>query len=98
MDLQPLRDFVARHQLETEPVAGVLEVAAHAGRLAETLLRDTDYGRRAAGCDAATAARMAVPIGDLMFAIAYLSTLYAVDPEAAMWDSVRRFEEKLNQE
>lgn len=96
MDLQPLRDFIVRYELETEPAFSALEVASHAGQLADVMLRDTRYGRRAATLEGEARERMQAQIGNLMFAIAYLSTLYDVDPETALWESVRRFEEKLN--
>jgi len=92
MNLQPLRDFIALHDLETAPEYSALDVCAQSGKLAQEILRATNYGREDA--DSQTA-QMQTRIGDLMFALAYLSTLYNVDPEAAMWESVRRFEEKL---
>jgi len=62
------------------------------GEVAKELLKGTDYGRRPGDADPA---RMREEIGDLMFAVAYLSTLYGVDPEEAMWESVRKFERRL---
>ncbi|MDQ3812586.1 MAG: nucleotide pyrophosphohydrolase [Armatimonadota bacterium] len=92
MDLQPLKDFVAKHHLETQPAFSLLDIMSELGEVAKELLKATDYGRRP---DAADAERMREEIGDLMFAVAYLSTLYDVDPEAAMWESVRKFERRL---
>jgi len=92
MDLTPLRAFVARHDLHTAPEWSLLDVLAELGELSRALLKETHFGRDAAPLPPAIAHEK---IGDVMFALAYLSTLYDVDPEAALWDSVRRFEEKL---
>lgn len=92
MELQPLKDFIAKHHLETQPAFSLLDIMSELGEVAKELLKGTDYGRRPGDADAA---RMREEIGDLMFAVAYLSTLYDVDPEAAMWDSVRKFERRL---
>jgi NTP pyrophosphatase (non-canonical NTP hydrolase) len=92
MDLQPLKEFVAKHHLEAQPAYSLLDIMSELGEVAKELLKATDYGRRTGTADAA---RMREEIGDLMFAVAYLSTLYEVDPEAAMWDSVRKFEGRL---
>ena len=92
MDLQPLRDFIAQHNLETQPAFSLLDIMAELGELARTLLKDTDYGRRPGGADST---QMREAVGDLMFAVAYLSTLYDVDPEAALWESVHKFERTL---
>ena len=92
MDLQPLKEFVARHHLETQPAFSLLDIMSELGEVAKELLKATDYGRQPGSADAE---RMREEIGDLMFAVAYLSTLYDVDPEAAMWDSVRKFERRL---
>lgn len=94
MDLQPLEEFIARHNLQTEPVFSVLDVMAQAGELSRALLKDTNYGREPADSEAPL---IREKIGDLMFAVAYLSSLYGVDPEEAMWQSVRKFEEHLEE-
>ena len=92
MDLQPLKEFIARHNLETKPADSVLDVMAQLGELSRTLLKETNYGREAIDVESPA---MREKIGDLMFAIAYLSTLYDVDPEEAMWQSVQRFGQQL---
>lgn len=92
MDLQPLREFIAQHHLETQPAYSLLDIMSELGEVAKELLQGTDYGR---GSGEADATRMREEIGDLMFAVAYLSTLYDIDPEAAMWESVRKFERRL---
>lgn len=92
MDLQPLREFIAQHHLETQPAYSLLDIMSELGEVAKELLQGTDYGR---GSGTADATRMREEIGDLMFAVAYLSTLYDVDPEAAMWESVHKFERRL---
>jgi len=92
MDLQPLKNFIARHGLETDPAHSVLDVMAQLGDVSRALLKDTSYGRNAVDTESELVRRK---IGDLMFAVAYLSTLYEVDPEAAMWQSVQKFEEQL---
>jgi len=92
MELQPLKEFIAQHHLETQPAFCLLDIMSELGEVAKELLKATDYGRRPGNPDAE---RMRDEIGDLMFAVAYLSTLYDVDPEAAMWDSVRKFERRL---
>ncbi len=92
MDLQPLKEFIAQYHLETQPAFSLLDIMSELGEVAKELLKATDYGRRPGS---ANAERMREEIGDLMFAVAYLSTLYDVDPEAAMWDSVRKFERRL---
>lgn len=97
MDLEPLRVFVSQHQLETSPAFSLLDVTAELGEAARELLRATDYGKQPAPHDAAATAQMRRKIGNLMFAVAYLSTLYDVDPEAALWESVQRFAEKLDE-
>ncbi|MBV9864919.1 MAG: hypothetical protein JO316_06185 [Abitibacteriaceae bacterium] len=92
MDLQPLREFIAQHNLETQPAFSLLDVVSELGDVAKVLLKSTDYGQRPTDTDST---QMREAIGDLMFAVAYLSTLYDVDPEAALWESVRKFESKL---
>lgn len=92
MDLQPLREFIAQHNLETQPAFSLLDVMAELGDVARELLKSTDYGRHP---ETADSTQMREAIGDLMFSVAYLSTLYDVDPEAALWESVRKFESKL---
>ncbi len=94
MNLQPLRDFIALHELQTAPEYSALDVCAQSGKLAEAMLRAKNYGRGEV-FDDETTARMQARIGDLMFAVAYLSTLYGIDLEAALWESVQKFEEKL---
>ena len=93
MDLQPLRAFIAQHHLETQPAYSLLDIMSELGEVAKELLQGTDYGRSPGEADPG---RMQEKIGDLMFAVAYLSTLYDVDPEAAMWESVRKFERRLD--
>ena len=92
MDLQPLREFIAQHNLETQPAFSLLDVMSELGEVAKLLLHSTNYGQHP---EAADSAQMREAIGDLMFAVAYLSTLYDVDPEAALWESVRKFKSKL---
>src|SRR4028119_838823 len=93
MDLQLLKEFVARHHLETQPAFSLLDIMSELGEVAKELLKATDYGRQPGSPEAE---RMRDEIGDLMFGVAYLSTLYNVDPEAAMWESVRKFERRLD--
>jgi NTP pyrophosphatase (non-canonical NTP hydrolase) len=92
MDLQPLKDFITQHHLETQPAFSLLDILSELGEVAKELLKGTNYGR---GEDNTDAAGMREEIGDLMFAVAYLCTLYNVDPEEAMWESVRKFEKRL---
>ena len=94
MDLSPLADFIARHDLHTAPEWSLLDAQAQLGELSRALLKQTAFGRETASLDPAIAHEK---IGDLMFAIAYLALIHGVDPEAALWDSVRRFEEKLEE-
>ena len=94
MDLQPLQEFINKYHLETQPAFSLLDIMSELGEVAKELLKSTDYGRRPGDADPV---RMREEIGDLMFAVAYLSTLYDVDPEAAMWESVRKFERRLEQ-
>ena len=95
MELQPLKEFIAQHRLETQPAFSLLDIMSELGEVAKELLKATDYGRHP---DTPDAARMRDEIDDLMFAVAYLSTLYDVDPEAAMWESVRKFERRLTEQ
>lgn len=92
MDLQPLNEFIARHDLETAPEYCVLDIMAQVGELSRALLKETNYGRTAVDGQSESVREK---IGDLMFAVAYLSSRYDIDPEAAMWQSVRRMEAKL---
>lgn len=92
MDLQPLKDFITQYHLETRPAFSLLDIMSELGEVAKELLKGTNYGR---GEDTTNRERMREEIGDLMFAVAYLCTLYDVDPEEAMWESVRKFEKRL---
>ncbi len=92
MNLQPLKDFITRYHLETQPAFSLLDILSELGEVAKELLKGTDYGRKE---DTTDPTRMREEIGDLVFAVAYLCTLYDVDPEEAMWESVRKFERRL---
>lgn len=92
MNLEPLKAFVEEHNLQVQPAYSLLDIMAELGELSKELLKATNYGRSAGE---PPRERMADEIGDVMFAIAYLSTLYDVDPEEAMWNSVRKFEKRL---
>ena len=92
MDLSPLEDFIARHDLHTAPEWSLLDAQAQLGELSRALLKQTHFGREAAPLAPEIAHQK---IGDLMFAIAYLSLIHGIDPEAALHDSIVRFEEKL---
>jgi len=94
MNLQPLNEFISRHELETAPAFCVLDITAQLGELSRALLKDTSYGRDSADNENELVREK---IGDLMFAVAYLSTRYNVDPEAALWESVQRFERKMEE-
>ena len=92
MNLEPLREFVERHDLHTAPEWSVLDALAQLGELSNTLLKETHFGREQAPLSPELAHEK---IGNVMFALAYLSLIHNVDPEAALWNSVQRFEKKL---
>ena len=92
MDLKPLEDLLARHDLKTAPEWSLLDIQAQLGELIRALLKETNFGRESALLPPNIAHEK---IGDLMFAIAYFSLLHNVDLETAMHDSIQRFKEKL---
>ena len=92
MDLKPLEELLARHDLKTAPEWSLLDMQAQLGELSRALLKETNFGRENTSLPPEIAHQR---IGDLMFAIAYFSLLHNVDPETAMRDSIQRFEEKL---
>jgi NTP pyrophosphatase (non-canonical NTP hydrolase) len=92
MDLSRLEAFIARHQLHTPPEWSLLDMQVQLGELSRSLLKQTQFGQEASPLAPEMARQK---IGDLMFALAYFSTLYDVDPEDALWESVSRFEAKL---
>ena len=93
MNLQPLQDFIARHDLETAPQWSVLDINAQLGELVRALLVETHYGRNEID---RTSPLVREKIADLIFAVAYLCTLYGVEPDTALSESIARFESKLN--
>jgi NTP pyrophosphatase (non-canonical NTP hydrolase) len=95
MDLNPLREFIERHDLHTAPEWCVLDALAQLGDLSRTLLKETNFGRDDVSLSPEVAHEK---IGNVMFALTYLSLIHDVDPEGALWDSVRRFEKKLEAE
>ena len=92
MNLTPLEDFIARHNLETAPQWSLLDIGAQLGELTRALLKQTNFGREDIQLPPEIAHEK---IGDLLFAIAYFAHLHNVDLETAMHDSLARFEEKL---
>lgn len=92
MDLSPLENLVARYNLHTAPEWSLLDIEAQLGELTRTLLKQTHFGRDSALLPAELAHEK---IGDLMFAISYFALIHGVDPEAALHDSLARFEAKL---
>ncbi len=92
MNLSLLEEFIARHDLQTAPEWSLLDAQVQLGELSRALLKQTDFGRESAPLAPEIAHEK---IGDLMFAIAYFSLIHGVDPEAALWDSIARFEAKL---
>ena len=93
MDLHPLRDLIARHQLAVDPAHSVLDVSAELGTLARQLLRATAYGTRPLPDDALAQLREAV--GNVTFAVAHLGLVLGVDAEDEMQRSITRFASKL---
>ncbi len=93
MDLTFLRELVARHDLHTAPEWSLLDAHAQLGELTRTLLKQTNFGRDETPLTPEAAHEK---IGDLMFAVAYFSLIHNIDPEAALRDSVQRFEAKLS--
>ncbi len=92
MNLTPLEDFIARHDLETAPQWSLLDIQAQLGELTRALLKQSNFGRE----EIQLAPEIAhEKIGDLMFSIAYFALLHNVDIETAMHDSIKRFERKL---
>jgi NTP pyrophosphatase (non-canonical NTP hydrolase) len=92
MNLKNLEKFIAQHGLETAPEWSLLDCQAQLGELTRAVLKTSNFGRESALLPPELAHEK---IGDLLFALAYLSLLHGVDPEAALWDSVERFRTKL---
>lgn len=94
MDLKPLEDLLARHDLKTAPEWSLLDIGVQLGELTRALLKETQFGRENTTLSPEIAHEK---IGDLMFAIAYFAHLHNVDIETAMRDSIQRFEAKLGE-
>lgn len=92
MDLTPLEDLLSRHDLKTAPEWSLLDIGVQLGELTRALLKETQFGRENVPLSHELAHEK---IGDLMFAIAYFSSIHNVDIETAMRDSIQRFEKKL---
>lgn len=92
MDAQHrVAQFVDTHDLATDPVYRLLDVAAEVGELAADLNAGTDYGDRP---DDATVA--ADEVGDAPFAVLALAESLDVDADAALDRSLARYADRLD--
>ncbi len=92
MNLTPLEDLLARHDLKTAPEWSLLDMQAQLGELTRALLKQTQFGREEIQLPPEIAREK---IGDLLFALAYFAHLHNVDLETALHNSIARFEKKL---
>jgi NTP pyrophosphatase (non-canonical NTP hydrolase) len=85
-------EFLARHDMETQPAYRLLDLSSELGELAKEICESTDYGHRPA--DVAVSDD---ELGDALFALLALADELDVDAEAALETSLSKYEGRIEE-
>jgi NTP pyrophosphatase (non-canonical NTP hydrolase) len=94
MDAQEtVADFLAEHDLHTDPAYRLLDLTAEVGELAADATASTEYGASPAALDLSRD-----ELGDALFALLALAEETDTDADAALAESLAKYERRIDSE